>query len=206
MQIHHRPGTLTGLTDPRLLAARSGLRDVLVEGDTVVLAFGTSLPMGKTEENPYHLGDKGELHEHFQFGTGTFDPLLEAYWTVPVGDALRIDGYAIGRVSLYENFKGYRGPVELTIGLNGTVQVSERLSVQTGATVFHQGYAHWDGERDINSGVTATSALVGASWHVESGLLFHAGLRLPLAQHVLSSEGDTFELGPSVMMSASMAF
>jgi hypothetical protein len=30
-----------------------------------------SLPIGKTEENPFELGDRGLSHQHIQFGSGT---------------------------------------------------------------------------------------------------------------------------------------
>lgn len=70
---HHRNEALVGLGDP-LLGVRLG--GVLAEAWWVVAQLGVSVPLGRTEANPFAAGDRGDTHQHIQFGSGTFDPLV----------------------------------------------------------------------------------------------------------------------------------
>ena len=90
---------------------------VFREGDSLSLSLGTTLPTGKTEEDPFELGDSGLKHLHIQFGTGTFDPLLELNYSMPVAGKLGLGAYALGRFPAYENSKTYQGPMEITSGV-----------------------------------------------------------------------------------------
>ena len=110
--IHHRDEVLAGPGDPQVTASarwRSG-------NLTLLGRAGVSLPLGRTEENPFALGEEGRVHQHIQFGTGTFAPVfaLEARWR---RDATRLFGYAVGHVPLYDNAKGYRAGARLGAGL-----------------------------------------------------------------------------------------
>ena len=72
--IHHRNETLLGPGDPWLMAVtgrRMGAWSAAVRG-------GVTIPLGRTEENPFELGRRGLPHQHIQFGTGTWDPLAAA--------------------------------------------------------------------------------------------------------------------------------
>src|SRR5262245_2451598 len=70
--IHHRDQTLVGFGDPQLLLHTGfGFAPLHIGGRA-----GVSIPIGKTEPDPYRLGAEGLPHQHLQFGTGTFDPLL----------------------------------------------------------------------------------------------------------------------------------
>lgn len=70
--LHHRNETLAGTGDPWLMlhAARPG------GAWTLGARAGVSLPLGDTVANPFDLGRRGLRHQHVQFGTGTWDPLL----------------------------------------------------------------------------------------------------------------------------------
>jgi hypothetical protein len=129
LDAHHPTETLEGLGDLTLLAARKR-RDLLRHGDVLTTTFGTSIPIGRTEEDPYVLGDAGLPHEHIQFGTGTFDPLLEVHYFAPVGRITSLSANALGKFPLYENDKGYRGPVEVSSGMSLAVAPTDRLSLR----------------------------------------------------------------------------
>jgi hypothetical protein len=43
---------------------------------TIAARGGVTVPLGRTEPNPFTLGDLGLPHEHIQFGTGTWDPVV----------------------------------------------------------------------------------------------------------------------------------
>ncbi len=69
---HHRNETPVRIADPTLSMhiARAG------EVWNLAGRVGLSIPIGRTEPNPFALGRLGLPHEHFQFGSGTWDPVL----------------------------------------------------------------------------------------------------------------------------------
>jgi hypothetical protein len=70
--IHHRNETLSGPGDPWLLLHRAQVLGAW----TLAARGGVSVPLGRTEPNPFDLGRRGLPHQHIQFGTGTWDPLV----------------------------------------------------------------------------------------------------------------------------------
>ena len=203
--IHHDRRTLTGLSDFRLLVAHRKL-NLLREGDGLDIAFGTSLPTGATEENPFKAGDAGLEHEHIQFGTGTFDPLIELYYTAPVSSSFTLGAFGVGRFPLYENSKNYEGPTEVTSGVNLLYGVNSRVILQSSLTGYYQDYAHWDDDRDINSGLRSLNGRIGATFITRRGTALNVAVRQPIAQETLDEKGDTFEQGPSLLFYVSHSF
>jgi hypothetical protein len=101
--IHHRNETLVGLGDASIFGQRLWYKDHW----TFALSSGTSIPIGRTEENPYLLGEQGKEHQHFQMGTGTFVPSLELLTFRRQNDYGWI-GKVRGEFSLYENEYNYK--------------------------------------------------------------------------------------------------
>lgn len=186
MNLHHRDATYRGLGDLTLLARRR-------LGDRFTLSFGTSIPTGHTVENPYLLGDRGIEHVHIQFGSGTFDPVVDASWYAGAFNA-----FASARVPLYENSRTFRAPMELSGGIGASHRIGERLRVRAELAAFRQGYGEWNGVRDENTGLVSTSATLGGSLRVRE-TLFALDVRVPLSQRTLA-EGDSFKQGPAVML------
>jgi len=63
--------------------------------------------LGRTEENPFELGRRGLPHQHFQFGTGTWDPILG------LGAGRRLGSVNLALTGLFrfvvaESSRGYR--------------------------------------------------------------------------------------------------
>ena len=197
MDVHHRTATHRGLGDAMLLARRRWLR----EDDLLSVTFGTSLPIGKTEENPYRLGDEGREHNHIQFGSGTFDPLLEASDTRRLTPRTTAGMYAATRFPLYENAHGFRAAPDASIGVNGSFSVTPRVVLRAEAGAYAQGYGEWDGERDENTGLVSTSILGGASVRL-GRVILGADVRVPLTARTLS-EGDAFRQGPTLLFTIS---
>ncbi len=136
--IHHRTETLRGISDPsvRLETARGNW----------LFGAGTTLPLGHIVPDPVRLGEEGKTHQHIQFGSGTFQPLLSAQFA-----NARFVAAAEAKLSAYENREGFRAPAELNWSLGpsfrlGTVTVDPRLTGQ------HQGIGRWSGEIDEGSG------------------------------------------------------
>ncbi|MDA1142347.1 MAG: hypothetical protein O3B01_27610 [Planctomycetota bacterium] len=204
LDLHHRNQKLEGFGDLKLLLAHR-MTGVFRDRDSLDFAFGSSLPTGDTESDPFKAADAGQAHEHTQFGSGTFDPLMEIYYSSPVSESLKVGGFATGRFPFYENSNSYRGPIEITGGPQASYKLTKWLNVQASVSVFYQDYAYWSGERDINSGLLGTNATAGASIKISKTTL-NLGVRFPVTQEALSDQGDSFEQGPTILFSVFHAF
>jgi len=203
--IHHRNETYTGFSDFRLLVAHRFIK-FLGEKSRLDLAFGTSLPIGKTEENPLLAGEEGEKHLHIQFGTGTFDPLLELHYATFFTKRLSFALFTMNKVSLYENDKTYKAPFETTSGFSFGYKASKWLVLRTTFANFSQTQALWNGKPDPNSGLISFNGTIASTFRLKNGLMITPGYRFPVYQRTLSSEGDVFEYGPTFALNVSHAF
>jgi hypothetical protein len=86
------------------------------------------LPLGRTEEDPFRLGDMGLPHQHIQFGNGTFDPLLALDVSRSFG-RLQAAAYGQAQLTLYANTKGFQAGSRLFAGLSAGGRVAEKLIV-----------------------------------------------------------------------------
>jgi hypothetical protein len=71
---------------------------------------------------------------------------------------------------------------------------------------FYQSYAHWDDERDINSGLVLNAGLFGATLNAAYGVPVRLSVMLPFHRRTLSDEGDAFKLGPTASLTMSRSF
>ena len=203
--IHHRDESYMGLADLNLLLSHTRF-DVLRNADHLLVAVGSSIPTGKTEEDPFRLGNAGRKHLHIQFGTGTFDPLVELHYGTPLFHNFSLNASTRGKFPFYENSKTYRGPREWTFTAEVEYSVLDWLSLHATYLNFFQNYAYWDGEQDINSGIVVHAGLFGPTVHTGYGLPVRLNVMLPFAQKPLSGRGDSFEPGPTVFLTVSRAF
>lgn len=137
--IHHRTETLTGISDASIgieLAPRSGW----------TLGLGTTLPTGDTVPDPILLGREGKTHEHIQFGSGTFRPIVSAQWAHP-----RFVARAEATLSVYENGEGFRAPTTIVYSAGPQLRV-RNVSIAPRVTGQYQTIGRWSGEIDEGSG------------------------------------------------------
>ena len=202
---HHRNETYTGLADADVLLAHHA-HGVFKANDFFTGRFGTTIPFGKTEEDPWKLGAAGLEHLHIQFGTGTFNPIVDLHYRLPLYKGLDANASIRGKFPFYENSKTYRASRELTYtgGLN--YRFNDWLSLQAGYLGFYQSYAYWAGELDINTGLLFSMACVGASIATPYNIPVSVSLVLPLSQKTLYEESDTFEFGPLVSLTVLYSF
>ena len=213
---HHRNETYTGPTDSDVLLGYRATR-ILTDSDSLIGRIGTTIPLGKTEEDPWELGDAGLKHLHIQFGTGTFNPVADLHYSLPLYKGFGASASVNGKFPLYENSKTYRGSraITYTAGLN--YRFSDWLSFQMGYLGSYQTYAYWDGEPDINTGLRFSMLSFNASVITSYNLPLSIALMLPLNQetfyddtNVLDGDGyeeaDAFEFGPLVSLTISYAF
>ncbi|CAN5916201.1 hypothetical protein BH11MYX3_BH11MYX3_11890 [soil metagenome] len=187
--IHHHNETLVGIGDPLLLgrAARS------FRGVTVGARFGLSIPLGRTEEDPFALGDMGLTHEHTQFGTGTFEPVLGVD-AARVISGVRVDAFALSVQSLYTNRHGYRAGDRYAAGAGvasalGTKRFRFRLTFEG----QHETAETWHGTIHTDEGNTGrTDLLAGleATWRITDDWHLGASAKLPVYSHVQGGQLD----------------
>ena len=101
--VHHRNETLTHIGDPQLLVHGGGMLGTWSYG----ARLGVSAPLGRTEPNPFELGRMGLPHQHVQFGTGTWNPLLYTGMGHAFGRG-RLEASGFARLTLYANEHGYQ--------------------------------------------------------------------------------------------------
>ena len=200
LDLHHTDAVLTGFSDASLLGTWHA-HGFAKEGDLFSLALGTSIPIGRTEHDPYEAGSDAEAHEHVQFGTGTFDPLIEAYYTRSMED-WNLSVFAIARLPVYESSKDYRGSRTTTMGLNAMRPIDDTYAASASLIYQHEGFAHWaETGRDVNTGFSATSFKLGVSRKTGTGSRWNLGLILPIETDPLDPTGEAFVPGPLLQLS-----
>jgi len=182
--IHHRDETVAGIADAWLL-----LRIGATLGDWWLAARpGVSLPLGRTEENPFELGDRGLRHQHIQLGSGTFDPVLVLEASRPFGE-LSLQLFAQGQLPLYENEHGYLAPWRVYGGTSLGTELFRGFTGSLGVEAFHEAAERWDGELRQDGNLGRTELLAAATLTQSFGETeLTAGVRVPVYRHIV--EGD----------------
>ena len=190
--IHHRDETLTGLGDAEL-SARVPWR---LGAWRLEPRVGLTLPTGRIEANPFD--DDDERHQHVQFGTGTWNPVLavDAEYAATKWHA---GGYASATLMLKENALGYRAghrfsgglAVGTGFGLAGW-DFSAALDVQAELAERWDGIVHTD---DGNQGRLDVLAGVGVSWSFRKDWFASASVKLPAYTYVVGGQLDYPAIG-----------
>jgi thiol-disulfide isomerase/thioredoxin len=187
--IHHHNETLVGPSDPSLIA-RAATR---AGGVTFGARLGLSFPLGRTEEDPFALGDLGQAHEHSQFGTGTFQPIAGIDLSRSFGP-VRVDAFALTVQSLYENGHGFQPGDRYAAGIGGASALGTKLwrfrltveaqheTAETWGGVIHTDEGNL-GRTDVLTGLETTFRLTD-DWHVG------ATLKVPVYTHVQGGQLD----------------
>jgi len=202
LAIHHPPEILSGFGDVELLLSWHA-HDFGMEGGSLAIAAGSTLPTGRTEDDPYALGEVGERHEHIQFGTGTFDPLIEFNYGRPIGDDGVLSLFGQGRFPITESSKGFRGSNLIQGGLGyikglGEFGPWDDVNGVLGIFYQNQGRAEWNGVIDRNTGFQSYSLQLGLSWWDESMTSWNLSLVLPLKMETPDESLDTYDPGPLI--------
>ncbi len=201
---HHRTDTYEGFSD---LEVSVGWRKTsfLLEGSVFRFSLGATIPVGDTEEDPLIAGDAGLEHLHVQFGNGTFDPLVDFYFGLPLNERFAVSLFGRGRFPLYENNQGYRGSPEGTLAPRITWLPHKRLSFSAGITGSYYGYSEWSARRDPNSGQFGLNASLGVGVKLTDQLIVSFNAQLPLYTKTFSGE-DALDPAPTFSLSAGWTF
>jgi hypothetical protein len=190
VNIHHRDETLYGIADPWLLA-----RSTFTLGPVALTArAGLSLPVGSTQEDPFARGRAGLPHQHIQFGSGTFHPVLALDANVPLGQ-VQLAGYAQSVLFLYENQHGYRPGNRYLVGATASLELIERFRAGLSADVLNEQAERWQGEVQQDGNVGRTDVLLGgsASYRFDA-LSLSLSVKVPVYQHFLEHDGEPGQL------------
>ncbi len=190
--LHHRNETLAGFGDGWLSARAAWVTGALRLG----ARLGSTLPLGATVENPFALGAAGLEHQHVQFGSGTFQPLLGADVAWRFDTAWSARGYAQWMAAPFENRFGYRPGDKLNAGALAEWAPLQGLGLSLGADVLSEGAERWGGVVQQDGNVGRTDLLVGGGLQGKwegVGTLF-ATVRVPVVQWFAAGDGHAGQL------------
>lgn len=184
--IHHRDETLVRLADPWLLAHAART----VSSVMLAVRAGVSVPLGRTEENPFELGRRGLPHQHFQFGTGTWDPLLGIAAGRRIGSVnLSLSGLA--RFVLAENAHGYRAGNRYAASLQAERSLTRSWHALAGVDFAREQSETWQGRREEEGNLGRTDVLLcaGAARSLRAGSI-SLTLRVPVVTRAVAAQLD----------------
>ncbi|PYQ02985.1 MAG: hypothetical protein DMF82_14375 [Acidobacteria bacterium] len=175
--IHHRNETLSVPGDPWLLV--HGARGV--GGWTVAARAGVSIPVGRTEPNPFALGRLGLPHQHIQFGTGTWDPVVG----LAAGHRFGQVGFVVhtlARLVFGTNDHGYRAGDRLFASAAFDRRIAGTWRGIVGMDLAREHTETWDGriETEGNLGRTDLLASIGLTRPLGSNGGVHITAKIPL--------------------------
>jgi hypothetical protein len=174
---HHRNETLLRLADPRLA--------VLLTREpgpwTLSASLGTSVPIGRTEANPFALGRLGLPHQHIQFGTGTWDPMASASASRALG-GITASASASAKLTWYANGRGYRAGNRYDVSTVASRKLGAVWGINGGLALDRESPERWDDriEEEGNLGRTDLMLSLGAGRGVAGVGSFGVTLRFPL--------------------------
>ena len=154
---HHRNETLNGVGDPRLFAHFGGIVGAWSYGARA----GVSVPLGRTEPNPFELGRLGLPHQHVQFGTGTWNPMFFAGVARSFGH-VQVEGAGLARLSLYENSHGYRAGNLYNVSVNASRQLIRRWGGYLGLNLTREEAERWSGRLEEEGNLGRRDLSLGA--------------------------------------------
>ncbi len=184
--IHHRNETLTGIADPMVLGSFTSTVGAL----RVVARAGFTVPIGRTEDDPFTTQAMTTPHQHVQMGTGTLNPVLAADVAYSSGK-WRVGGFAFTQQVLYESSRGYHAGDRYAAGVTLRRALSPRWSLRGGVEVQGETAERWSGithTDDGNRGRFDAMAAGGASWLASSSVAIDVALKIPFVTHAVGGQ------------------
>ncbi len=184
---HHRNETPVRLADPTLSLhiVRAG------KVWNVAGRAGVSIPIGRTEPNPFALGQLGLPHEHFQFGTGTWGPVL----VLAVGRQMgrtALTTTAFAHMTLAENAHGYRAGNRYSVNATLAHSLVRAWGGSAGLDLTREEAEHWDERLEEEGNLGRTDALLslGVGHGLGSAGTAALTLSIPVYSKVRGEQGN----------------
>ena len=182
--IHHRNETLKGLGDARVHVE---YYTSPTKGWAVGGGLGTTIPIGKTEEDPYDLAAKSQPHQHIQMGSGTFTPIANVS-AVYSGQRWGMVSKLQTKVSLVDNDKSYKPSSALRLTAGPTYQVASKWVFMVSGDVLKESQAYWGDRADPMSGRTAIFGSGSVVYHFNASVAAMVRGQLTAAQWSISDQ------------------
>lgn len=186
--IHHRDETLAGIGDPWVTARAGGV----VAGVELGAQLGVSLPLGRTEEDPFRLGDMGLPHEHIQMGTGTMGVVIGAEVAKRLGARWRLSAWGLAQLAFFENDKGYHAGQRVGGGVAARLRLG-RWTVGGGVDAQVETAERWHGMEPVDDGNRGRlDLLVGGDAAVALGerIALAVSAKVPVVTEVVGGQLD----------------
>lgn len=190
---HHRNETRRGFSDAQATLHLAGQNAVWSYAGRV----GMSVPIGSTEDNPFALGRLGLPHQHVQFGTGTWDPVLGLAAGRSIGGTA-FELHLAGKFTFLENRHDYRAGNRTSAMLNASHRLKAGFNGTVGLSLVREEAEHWDGRLEHEGNLGRTDLLGSVSiarMQLPLGV-FGVGAQFPLMSRV---NGEQFEI-PVILM------
>ncbi len=195
--IHHRNEVLMGPGDGRL-----HLEYFHSVGKTWTLggSTGATIPLGKTEVDPYELTEKSLSHQHIQMGSGVVSPVASLR-VIQQGHRWGMMASAQGLMSLYHNDKNYKPSSSMTLSAGPTFRITSKVMLFGSVEVLKETQAFWGEDADPMSGRTAIIGSGGVVYRFNPTVALMAQGRGTMAQwstadlitqHFIGVAGVTF--------------
>jgi thiol-disulfide isomerase/thioredoxin len=185
--IHHRDETLAGAGDPwLLLRAGRGWDAWQLDGRA-----GVTLPVGRTEEDPFARGDLGLEHQHIQMGTGTVG-LVAGIAAGRVMGRWRAGVWGLTQQFVYENGKGYHAGDRYAAGAS-LRWAPGRWVLGAGVEAQAETAERWNGVEPTDDGNRGrVDVLLGldAAWRVNDVWALTASVKTPVHTDVVGGQID----------------
>lgn len=200
--IHHRDEVVAGLSDGAAAARWVGFAGAgLLSAEA-----GLSLPLGRTEADPFAAAARGEWHQHNQLGVGVPVPQGGLAWFGRSAPWAPV-ALASGRVPAFVNARGFRAPLTATLAGGVSRRLGPRAVALLTAEGVVEGPERWSGV--AHGGRQALALNLGTDHALSGGWSWQADLRVPLVQHLVHDHGPgavddagQLRLGPFVGLSA----
>ena len=159
------------------------------------IGIGSTLPFGRTEQNPYLLGAQSEEHQHFQFGTGAFVPAATTSLFLRK-ERLGLQIWGGGQFPLYANKKGFKPGISGTWGIAPQYRLHARVDLLLPIEGVHQARNKWNGEFAPSSGKHTLRTGVMLGFTLKRGLWLYTQASVPVWQKSLSTNTNDQILEP----------
>ena len=155
---HHRNEMPVRLADPTvsLHIARAG------EVWNVAGRAGVSIPIGRTGPNPFALGRLGLPHEHFQLGTGIWDPIFVLAVSRQMGSAA-LSTTAFAHMTFSENAHAYRAGNRYSVNATLAHPLVRAWGGSVALDLTREEAERWNGRLEEEGNLGRTDALLSLS-------------------------------------------
>jgi hypothetical protein len=194
--VHHRNETIAGFGDPWLL----GRWGISLLRTLVTARAGVTIPVARTEQDPFALGTQGRRHQHIQFGNGTVDPLIMLDLSRTFG-RVDLSVYGQAQLTVYENSKGFQAGNRFFTGAQAGMLAIEKLTINAGLDVLSERPERWAGEVQQDGNLGRTELLGGFTLSRPFGQTVASLIgRFPLYRHIVSGDEPKGRLSSPLML------